>query len=88
METKEYKPTSAAQRRAEKFGKKVTWSDQLTKVNILTPELSKFDKLFKVIFHEEEEENITEKEEITEKKDINEKKDITEKEDLAEDKEP
>merc|ERR1711915_70196 len=40
----------------KKFNKKVTWSNQLTSVKIMTPELVTLDKKFKLFpFREEEE---------------------------------
>ena len=62
METNDKKSISAAKKRMEKFTKKVTWSNELTNVKLMTPELSKFDNLNKIIFYEEEEENSNEKE--------------------------
>ena len=46
-----------AQIRLRKFTKKVTWSENLTEVKVMTPQPSVFDNFAGNVFLEEEEEN-------------------------------
>eukprot|EP00092_Neocalanus_flemingeri_P059353 GFUD01070913.1.p1 GENE.GFUD01070913.1~~GFUD01070913.1.p1 ORF type:complete len:151 (-),score=35.55 GFUD01070913.1:113-565(-) len=55
-----YKSISLAQRRMEKFDKKVTWSEKLTDIKVITPQPSVLDNLKEVVFYEEEEDNLIE----------------------------
>ena len=43
-----------------KFPKKVTWSENLTDVKVMTPQPSVFDNFAAIVFLEEEEENFRE----------------------------
>eukprot|EP00092_Neocalanus_flemingeri_P005923 GFUD01006377.1.p1 GENE.GFUD01006377.1~~GFUD01006377.1.p1 ORF type:complete len:186 (+),score=43.53 GFUD01006377.1:244-801(+) len=55
-----YKSISLAQRRMEKFDKKVTWSEKLTDIKVITPQPSVLDNLKEIVFYEEEEDNLIE----------------------------
>ena len=46
-------------RRMEKLDKKVTWSENLTDVKIMTPQPSVFHNLREIVFFEEDEETLT-----------------------------
>ena len=60
--TKPYKSIVLAHLRLEKFNKKVTWSDELTDVKVMTPQSSMFDNFAEIVFLEEEEESFIEDE--------------------------
>ena len=47
-------------KRFRKFPKKVTWSENLTDVNVMTPQPSVFDNFAGIVFLEDEEENLSE----------------------------
>ena len=51
-----YNSISLAERRLDKFDKKVTWSEKLTYVKMITPQPSVFENLTEIVFSEEEEE--------------------------------
>ena len=46
---------SLDQRRLEKFDKKVTWSETLMEIKMITPQPSVFENLTEIVFSEEEE---------------------------------
>ena len=46
-------------RRMDKLDKKVTWSENLTDVKIMTPQPSVFHNLREIVFFEEDEETLT-----------------------------
>ena len=50
---------SLSGRRMEKLDKKVTWSENLTDVKIMTPQPSVFHNLRDIVFCEEDEETLT-----------------------------
>ena len=54
----------------EKMGKKVTWSDNLTDVKVITPQPSVFQHFASHVFLEEEEEEYKEEEEDSSMKHI------------------
>ena len=47
-------------KRQEKFDKKVTWSEKLTEIKMITPQPSKFENLTEIVFSEEEEDILNE----------------------------
>ena len=49
-----------AEIRFRKFPKKVTWSENLTDVKVMTPQPSVFDNFAGIVFQEEEEESVCE----------------------------